>query len=72
MKPSEFPYVYFYNRVGRKGQFCRILVRGKRNSCCVEFEDGYTMVTSRYALRRREPKVEGDTLEGLGYTPNEG
>jgi hypothetical protein len=23
------------------------------NSCCVEFEDGYKMITSRNALRRR-------------------
>ena len=51
---SEFPYVYLWDRKDRKGQFCRVLVRGKMNSCCVEFEDGYTMVTSRNALRRRE------------------
>jgi len=36
----------------RKGQLCRILVRGKMNSILVEFEDGYKVVTSRYAVRR--------------------
>lgn len=36
----------------RKGQRCRILARGKKNSCLVEFEDGYQTITSRYAVRR--------------------
>lgn len=37
----------------RKGQRCRLLIRGKRmNSCLVEFEDGYQAVVSRNALRR--------------------
>ncbi|HEY8256225.1 MAG TPA: hypothetical protein VIG08_01065 [Gemmatimonadales bacterium] len=37
----------------RKGQVCRILVRSRRmNSCLVEFEDGYRVVTSRHAVRR--------------------
>ena len=36
----------------RKGQLCRVLVRGKRNSCLIEFRDGYQAVTSRNALRR--------------------
>lgn len=39
---------------GRKGQFCRVTARGKMNSCCVEFEDGYKMITSRNAIRRRK------------------
>jgi len=40
----------------RKGQHCRVLVRGKRmNSCLVEFEDGYQAVVSRNALRRERP-----------------
>jgi hypothetical protein len=29
-----------------------VLARGKINSCCVQFEDGYKMITSRHALRR--------------------
>lgn len=36
----------------RKGQRCRVLVRGAKNSVLVEFEDGETVVTSRYAVRR--------------------
>lgn len=37
----------------RKGQRCRILVRARRmNSILVEFQDGYRVVTSRYAVRK--------------------
>ena len=56
MSMSVFPYVYRWNRMGRKGQACVVLARGTMNSCLVKFEDGYTAVTSRNALRRR--KVE--------------
>ena len=45
-------YVYRWDRQGRKGQTCRLLARGKMNSCCVEFEDGYRMITSRNAIKR--------------------
>ncbi len=37
----------------RKGHRCRVLVRSRRmNSCLVEFEDGYRVVTSRNSVRR--------------------
>jgi hypothetical protein len=48
-------YVYRWNRPGlpgRKGTICRVLVRGKKNSCLVEFLDGFKAVTSRNAIRR--------------------
>jgi hypothetical protein len=48
---SETMYIYRWNRMGRKGQLCKVLVRGKRNSCLVEFQDGYKAVTSRNALK---------------------
>jgi hypothetical protein len=35
----------------RYGQKCRILKRGKMNSCMVEFEDGYRTITSRWSVR---------------------
>ena len=35
----------------RKGQACRILVAGGRNSLLVEFEDGFKVVASRHAVR---------------------
>lgn len=37
----------------RKGQRCRVVVRGRSmNSALVEFEDGYRVVTSRFAVRK--------------------
>lgn len=49
-------YIYRWDRQGRKGQPCNVLARGTLNSCLVEFEDGYRMVTSRNAIKRnREP-----------------
>ena len=45
-------HIYRWDRHGRKGQSCRILARGKMNSVLLEFADGYTMVTSGYALRK--------------------
>lgn len=57
-----FPYLYRWNRCGRKGQPCKVTARAKRwkdsktqtNSVRVEFEDGFRMVTSGNALKRRE------------------
>lgn len=45
-------YIYRWDRCGRKGQRCRVVARGSMNSCLLEFEDGWRMVTSRNALRR--------------------
>ena len=36
----------------RFGQRCRVLARGKMNSCLVEFEDGTLVVTSRNFVRK--------------------
>lgn len=36
----------------RKGQTCKILAFGKMNSILVEFQDGYKVITSRYAVRK--------------------
>jgi hypothetical protein len=54
MSMSVYPYIYRWNRMGRKGQACAVLARGTMNSCLVKFQDGFTMVTSRNAVRRRE------------------
>lgn len=51
----ELRYVYRWNRQDRKGQICAVLCRGTMNSCLVRFADGYTMVTSRNAIRKRKP-----------------
>lgn len=54
--PKDFAYRYAWDRQGRKGQPCRVLVRSRSmNSCLVVFADGYTMITSRNAIRKLAP-----------------
>jgi len=36
----------------RKGHPCRVLARGRMNNILVEFQDGYKVVTGRYAVRK--------------------
>jgi len=36
----------------RKGQRCRVLARGKLNTCLIEFSDGRRVVTSRWSIRK--------------------
>lgn len=51
---ADFPYVWYWRkRLGeRKGRRCRVLARGTMNSILVEFQDGFRVITSRYAVRR--------------------
>jgi hypothetical protein len=50
---NDYPYIWFWKShlPERKGQRCRVVVRGKMNSILVEFTDGYKVVTSRFAVR---------------------
>lgn len=50
----EYGYIFRWHRHGRKGQICRLICRGAMNSCLLEFEDGYRMVTSRNAIMRKK------------------
>ena len=55
MTGPALPYIYRWDRQGRKGQPCELVIRAKAmNSCLVRFADGYTMVTSRNALARKK------------------
>jgi len=48
-----FYYWYWKKKLpDRHGASCRVVARGALNSVLVEFEDGYRVVTSRYAVRR--------------------
>ena len=50
--------------INRKGQVCRVLARGRKNSVLVEFRDGFKVVTSRYAIRARAGKaLQSDSQE---------
>lgn len=52
---TDYPYKWFWlKKLGdRKNQPCRVLARGRMNSILVEFEDGYKVITSRFAVRKR-------------------
>jgi hypothetical protein len=52
---AEFNHVWFWRSrlPSRKGERCRVLARGGKNSILVEFTDGYKVITSRYAVRKR-------------------
>ena len=52
MSGTMWPYSTISTAKAGRGQLGRVLVLGKMNSCLVEFEDGYTMITSRTAIRR--------------------
>ena len=47
-----FPYVYRWNRQGKKDWPCKVTARGTMNSCRLEFPDGFKMITSRNAIRK--------------------
>jgi hypothetical protein len=51
---NDFPYFWRVRTrfPERKGSRCRVLIRGKMNSCLVEFEDGFRVVTSRNYVRK--------------------
>jgi hypothetical protein len=40
LRDDDLPYVYRWDRMGRKGQRCRVLVRGAMNSCLVQNNSG--------------------------------
>jgi hypothetical protein len=52
---TDYPYVWRLRarQPDRHGQPCRVTARGKLNSCRVEFPDGFWVITSRWAVRRR-------------------
>jgi hypothetical protein len=51
----SLPYLYRWDRQGRKGQPCKVTARGAMNSIRVEFADGYIMITSGNAIRKVKP-----------------
>ncbi len=53
---ADYPYIYVWGnnavRKKMKGKKCKVLVRGGKNSCLIEFEDGEQVNTSQRAIRR--------------------
>jgi hypothetical protein len=50
-----FEYIWFWKKKlpERKGHNCRIIQRGNMNSILIEFEDGFKVISSRYAIRKK-------------------
>lgn len=52
----DYPYYYTWkNNIKRRTLYkrrCRILAKGAKNSCLVEFENGQREVISRNAIRK--------------------
>lgn len=51
---------------GRYMTPCRVLARGKLNTCLVEFEDGYQVTTSRNYLVKQETLQKKNRKRALG------
>ena len=55
-----YPYFYTWkNNEKRETLYkraCRVLVRGRMNSCLIEFENGQREVVSRNAVKRQTPR----------------
>lgn len=58
---SHIAYVWFWRcrLPERKGNDCRVIARGAMNSILVEFADGFRVVTSRYAVRKKKTPAAG-------------
>lgn len=56
MQDQKFDHVWYWKKrmPDRKGQRCRVLVRGKMNTILIEFDDGFRVTTSRFAVRREK------------------
>jgi hypothetical protein len=56
----EYPYFYAWRNNEKRAtlyrHLCRVLARGKMNSCVIEFENGQREVISRNAIRKIAPK----------------
>ena len=55
MTTNDYDRVWFWNTrlPERKGEACRIIAVGRKNSALVEFErDKFRVITSRYAVRK--------------------
>jgi hypothetical protein len=50
-EPTPFPYVLVWDRLGRKGQRVKI-IRQTTRTAQIKFEDGFTAVINRQAIRR--------------------
>lgn len=55
-RDSRYPLVYTWGnnpkRQTMKGRACRVIARGRMNSCLIELDNGQREIVSRYSVRR--------------------
>jgi hypothetical protein len=51
---NPFPHVLVWDRMGRKGQKCRVITPKNTSNVQVQFEDGFIATINRQALRRSD------------------
>jgi hypothetical protein len=49
------------HRPDRYRHKCRVLARGAKNSCLIEFEDGERVITDRWNIRKLKDQETPDT-----------
>ena len=67
-KIGPYDMIWIWNPNGfrildRKGQHCRVVVRGKKNSALLEFEDGFRVVASRNGIRKAAFAKKAEQLD---------
>lgn len=68
MLPNEaLTHIYRGRCEERKGQCYRVLLRGNKNRCLVEFLDGFRLMTSRNTLRVVRPIGKRDCATTAGH-----
>lgn len=70
---DNFDHIWYWKSrlPARKNHLCRVVARGAKNSVLVEFPDGFKTVTSRYAVRKREPSLK-ETFKKVLYVVETG
>lgn len=59
-RSHEMTHMWYWRKwlPERHGQPCRVVATGRMNAALIEFEDGYRVISSRYAARKLTPNAE--------------
>lgn len=56
---DDFKYKFNWKNNSKRetlyGRICKVIARGKKNSICIEFEDGQKEIVSRYSIKKIKP-----------------
>ena len=63
MNELTYPYIMDWDRLGRKGQRCEIIGGRMGTTVQVKFQDGFTAIISRGAVRRVKDSEKKSPLD---------